>query len=118
MIKPSEIRFDTSFPPLVGTLGRTEREAAASLLILACQHHGDVWQPITVKQIGEALRAAVEAGRQPFTALNSNPFWRPDFHDLVAQGFAAGDLSVGTNPLTLSEVTIEIIARKHGGRAA
>ena len=40
------------------------------------------------RQIGEVLKADRDAGREPFAKLTSNPFWFPDFHDLVGRGFA------------------------------
>ena len=99
---PSDVRFDTSFPPLVATCGRTDREAALAMLVLACQHHGDRWQVITPKQIGEALKAVSEEMREPWVALSSNPFWRPDFYDLVREGYASGELTNGGG-LTITE---------------
>lgn len=108
---PSEIRLSSPFP-LVDTLDRCEREVAAALIVLACQHHGDKWQPITPRMIGEALRVALDQERKPWATLNTNPFARPDFHDLVKAGYATGDLE-NHGPLTLTEQAIERIAAKH-----
>lgn len=108
--KPSQVVMYTPIP-LVGTLGRCEREIAAALLVLACVHHGDVWQPIMPRMIGLALEAAIKEGRQPWKSLETNPFARPDFHDLIAAGYATGDLSVGGSAITLTDKTFTAITK-------
>lgn len=75
-------------PPLTGTMGRVEAEAFATLMIEACVFHGDEWQPLTLKQIGEAVQAALASKKEPFDSLNTNPFWRPDVWDLISRGYA------------------------------
>lgn len=73
--------------PLVGTMGRAEREYAAALVVRACQVLGDSWQPISPKQLGEVIAGDLAAKREPLTGLNRNPFLFPDFPDLIALGF-------------------------------
>lgn len=86
--RPSDVRLDTSFPPLCATMGRVEREAAATLMVRVCQLSGDRWLPVEPRAIGRTWRGDLEAGVEPLASLAGNPFWRPDFHDLVAKGFA------------------------------
>ena len=86
--KPSDVRLNDSFPPLTATMGRVEREAAAACLLLACHHHGDAWAPMLPRQLGEALKEAVSSATEPWVSLNRNPFFRPDFYELVEKGFA------------------------------
>lgn len=88
MIKPSEVDLCASFPPLVGTMGRTEVEIAAALLVRACQVGGDAWQDVSTATLAEVITADLAAKREPFTSINRNPFCRPDVHDLVKRGFA------------------------------
>ena len=106
--KPSEVRL--SFLPLIGTLGRTEREIAAALIVRTCQVNGDTWQPVTPRMIGDTLRRDVEDGVEPFASLNGNPFARPDFWDLVAQGYASGDPSKD-EPLALTDKALVAISK-------
>lgn len=91
-IKPSDIVLVGM--PLTGTLGRSERECAAAIIVRACQELGDKWQAVSGRQIADVIRADVAADRMPFASLAFNPFFRPDVLDLVEKGFAArsGDL--------------------------
>jgi len=87
--KPSQVVLNTlPMPPLVGTMGHAECEHAASLLVLTCATNGDTWAPVTATQVGEAIESAVEAGTEPWSSLSRNPFFRPDFMELVNRGFA------------------------------
>lgn len=87
-MKPSEVLLNRSVLPLCGSaFGRAELEFAAAIVVLACVP-GDEWQPVAPRQIGEALRAAIEPGGL-FAHLAKNPFVpRPDFPGLVTKGFA------------------------------
>jgi hypothetical protein len=73
--------------PLVGTMRRAEVEFAAALLVRACQVLGDRWQPLSWQQVAKVLRA----DRTSVAKWLANPFFRPDVHDLVARGYAAGN---------------------------
>lgn len=108
---PSQVDLLGSYPPLVGTLKRTEREIAAALLVRTCQVNGDRWQPVVPRMIGEMLKVDLDAGTEPLASLNNNPFARPDFHELVAEGYATGDLTVGGSPIELTEKAFEAMRR-------
>ena len=86
--KPSQVSFHTSFPPLVDTMGKTESEAAALLMLIAMIRQGDEWKTVTPKELGAAIDAELELKSEPLTALSRNPFFRPDFQRLVKDGFA------------------------------
>lgn len=85
--KPSDV-FLVAFPPLVGTMGKAELEAAAAMLVRACQVNGNEWSPRSPMDVGLALKADIDAGVEPWTSLNRNPFFRPDFRTLIDSGFA------------------------------
>ena len=85
--KPSQVVLN-AVPPLVGTMGHSECEHAAALIVRACQVRGDAWAPVGPRDIGEVLNADIDARTPPWPALGRNPFFRPDFHKLVACGFA------------------------------
>jgi hypothetical protein len=86
--KPTDVNLCDSFPPLVGTMGRTEAELAAALLVRACQVLGDAWQDVEVRALGAVIRDDLAAKREPFHSMNRNPFCRPDAYDLVQRGCA------------------------------
>ncbi len=89
MFKPSDVNLLGSFPPLVGTMGRSEREAAAALIVRTCQVNGDIWAPVMPLDCGKMLEADIEARAEPFYTLNRNPVFRPDVNDLVSAGYAS-----------------------------
>jgi hypothetical protein len=86
--KPSHVNLRGSFPPLIGTMKKTEVEMAAALLVRICHLHGDAWAPVAPKDVASTLRTDVEAGHEPFASLAGNPFFRPDMFALCALGFA------------------------------
>jgi hypothetical protein len=86
--KPSDVDMCSSFPPLVGTMGSSEAECAAALVVRACQVQGDAWQDIDVHTLRGVIRADLEAKRNPVHSMNRNPFCRPDACDLVKLGCA------------------------------
>lgn len=73
---------------MVGTMGHAESEHAASILVRVCQVKGDAWGPISPQACGETLDADIAAKASPFFQLSRNPFFRPDFTELVTKGFA------------------------------
>src|SRR3954471_7351128 len=81
--KPSAVDLGGSFPPLAGTMGKSELEAAATLLVRACQAKGDRWQPLTPDDLAAVMKDDVAAKREPLASLIGNPFWRPDPFGLV-----------------------------------
>lgn len=99
--KPSEVRMWRSWLPLFNTFGRIEMEWAAALMVIACVYFGDRWQPITMKQLGEAMKDAGDRKegylhhlRGPDTAIP-----RPDHRGLVDKGFAVFDGDPDNNAL-------------------
>lgn len=81
--------------PLVDAMGRLEREAAATIIVRACVRGGDTWRPVFPTEIGEAMRADLAEKLEPLTSLDRNPFWRPDFRDLAAAGYATSTFERG-----------------------
>lgn len=82
--RPSDVLLIA--PPLVGTMGSSEREHAAALLVRACQVLGDAWQPISFEQIRSVMTDDVSAKHDPFASLAVNPFFRPSFEKLCRDG--------------------------------
>lgn len=91
-MKPSNVVLFV--PPLVGTFGSSEREGAAALMVRACQVRGDEWAPVTWEEIVDVMRGDCSAGVE-FGRLILNPFFRPDVHSLIAEGFARWTSDVG-----------------------
>lgn len=89
--KPSEVNILGSFPPLCATMGKTEAEVAAALLVDYLALNGDDWGPATPKQLGEHLQnSSMNRGtdRDPWPSIIRNPFAQPSFGELVMRGFA------------------------------
>lgn len=84
--KPSDVTLGV--PPLTATMGKTEIECAAALIVRTCQAQGDRWQPVSWKMARETLTSDLEAGRHPGAGWARNPFFRPDVAGLVAKGYA------------------------------
>ena len=80
---PSMIPLRDSLPPLCATFGRSEREAAATIMVATMTKKDDLWGPVSGREMHAALMADDELKQ-----LAQNPFWRPDFADLAIQGFA------------------------------
>lgn len=111
-MKPSEISLLLSFPPLIDTMGRVEREAAATLLVRACQHKGDTWAPMEPLDIGAVIKYDLENQIEPLCKLNRNPFWRPDFCDLVDKGFARWTTTNDQHaPIEFTKKGLEVLSK-------
>lgn len=82
---PSRVRLEGW---LTDTMGKSELEQAAMLLVRACAVLGDRWRPLTLVQVNEVWRLDFLNKVYPFSGLVLNPFFRPDFLGLVAHGFA------------------------------
>ncbi len=110
--KPSDVSLTHSFPPLVGTLGKTESENAALIIQRTLVMLGDEWKPVRPKEMGAAIEADLKAKAEPVTALSRNPFFRPDFHGLVRDGFARwlADPSTKNCPIEFTETGIRALA--------
>lgn len=74
-------------PPLVGTMGRSEIEVAAALLVRTLQVTGNTWRGVTPKEVGDVLAGDLHAECEPVTSWNRNPFIMPDFPGLLQEGF-------------------------------
>jgi hypothetical protein len=120
--KPSDVSLTHSFPPLVGTLQRTESEGAALLMLRALVLvKGDAWVPIAPKDLGRAVEIDLAEQAQPLLSLSRNPFFRPDFHGLVKDGFAVwlGDPEVPNceiefTPAGISALSSHVAPSKRG----
>lgn len=108
-MKPSEVFL--AAVPLVGTLDHAEAEFAASLIVRVCQVDGDAFAPVISKRVGEVLKADSEAKTEPMASLLLNPFFRPDFYDLVERGFARWLGEPGKSPLELTEGCVARLER-------
>lgn len=104
--KPSEV-YLAPFPfPLASTYGRMESEAAAAIVVRACAVLGDEWRAVSSTEVEEVLAREVEG--DPLYACMRNPFWRPDAHELVANGFATWE---GETEAPSVKLTAEGLAR-------
>jgi hypothetical protein len=62
---------------------------AAALILYGLHFFGKAWtESIGRAALAVLLKADFEAGREPVRSWLSNPFLKPDFDDLVRQGFA------------------------------
>lgn len=103
--KPSEVALVGV--PLVATMGRTETEAAAAIIVRTCAVMGDTWRSVSVAEITAVLRAEGANEHAPLHALLLNPFWRPDAQGLVDAGFAQWEGEPRKSPIALTEAGIE-----------
>lgn len=69
-------------------MGKAEAEAAATLIVRACQVKGDRWQSLAFDEISSVVMADVRGGVEPLASLSENPFWKPDYEEVVKRGFA------------------------------
>lgn len=102
---PSQVRLVGL--PLTGTLGKSELEAAASMIVRALQVTGDTWRAVTLDEVLDAVRTDADNGTPPIGPLIGNPFWRPDFAGLVAAGFCSRSGHGSTAKLALTDAAIE-----------
>lgn len=86
--KPSDVDLRSSYPPLVGSMGSTEAEIAAAMIVRTCQVNGDAWQDVPAPMIGKVIKNDIAAMIEPFHSLNGNPFCRPSIQRLVDSGCA------------------------------
>lgn len=70
--------------PFVDTFGRVERECAAAIMVMAMRERDDTWEVIYPRDCAEPLKKFVE---EKGYAWISNPFYRPDFPELISEGF-------------------------------
>src|SRR5574341_1966777 len=103
--KPSQVFLNT-VPPLVGTMKHSECEHAAALIVRVCQVRGDKWAPVSPRELGETITADLDAKVEPWVSLDKNPFFRPNFHALIEEGFARWSEAEG-GPLEFTDKGIE-----------
>jgi hypothetical protein len=110
---PADVFLNT-VPPLLATMGKSEAEAAAAMLVRAMQVHGNVWAPMLPRDMGLVLRADLGGKVEPWSSLNRNPFFRPNFDLLIEKGFArwVGDESEGRGrPVEFTAAGLEKLRR-------
>jgi hypothetical protein len=108
--KPSEVALHVPLP-FVGTFDKTEVEIAAGMLVHALAMRGNEWRAIDWPEIAAVLKVDLEAKRQPWKSLVTNPFLRPDFHRLVKDGYASWQGAAGESPMALTEAAFERIKK-------
>lgn len=106
--KPSDVEFH-GYPPFVATFKRCEAEMAAALLVRTMQATGNEWRAVSLPEIGKVLKADVDAESEPWKSFSTNPFFRPDFHRLVSDGFCAWAHG-GERPVTEPDRLLEFTA--------
>lgn len=108
------MRFLRETPPLVGTLGRSEVEYAAALILFGLHHLGRDWSAaLREDELLGVLGKAIDS--DPVKSWRSNPFLQPDFAGLIAAGFAVSEASpeVDIGPhssITLTPAALERVA--------
>lgn len=110
---PSEVvakRIANQHCPLTDTLGRSEREVAAAILVIALAESGDTWGPISPRTTAITLKSVFE---RPEYSFLKNPFLRPDYADLVTKGFARWTMPDDgpKSPIEFTEIGIHAIQR-------
>lgn len=83
---PRDVYIHTA-SPLVGTMGHAEAEQAAAILVVALQAE-NTWGPVPLQALSETVKRHVETKEEPLCSLARNPFFRPDFADLLDRGYA------------------------------
>jgi hypothetical protein len=104
-------RFLTHAIPLGATLGKSEIEQAAALILFALHELGREWSAAVAEQeITSVLRAAFASDREPVRSWARNPFLRPSFYMLVQRGFATRGESPSGPTLTLTATALDRVA--------
>lgn len=112
-MKPSDI-FVARTPPFTATFDRSEYEAAAAFLVLACVLKGDEWTEILPKDLGLVLE---KYGAEPGYEWFKNPFVKPDFFGLVDHGFAEWLGEGPPQPIRFTELGLARIRASRWNRA-
>jgi hypothetical protein len=106
-MKPSDIVL--SMPPLTACFKKSESECAAALLIWYLQTHGDEWQPVFPKQLGEAMKEATD--NDLLKSWATNPFFSPDMWQLSKDGFITPIDGSFNQPLAFTELGLEALKK-------
>jgi hypothetical protein len=84
--KPSQVVLYA--PPLVGTMHKAESEFGAAMIVRALAKRGDEWRPIPSAEVFEVAREDDKSDDPIWSKLYKNPFFKPDVHKLIADGYA------------------------------
>lgn len=88
MISPSQVQLSAG-NPLTDTLGKTELECAAGLIVQYCAANGDEWgDSVDVESLLGWIREEAKCRGNVKGHWSRNPFFRPDFPGLGHAGFA------------------------------
>lgn len=117
-IKPTDFPIGDSpiVQALINTLGKSELEFAAALVIRYHHVHGlTEWTPVSRADIATLFDEPAD----PIAAgWARNPFWRPDPHAFVSAGFIEGWLGGADSKGTLTARFFEHVEREHARRRA
>lgn len=99
--KPSEVEL--TMPPLTACFGKTEAECAAAMLVWYMSKTSDTWCSVVSQQMGTLMKEALSQDPipEPVRSWNRNPFFQPDFHRLIRDGYVIKsdtDQSLGFTP--------------------
>ncbi len=112
--KPSEVGLFRSFLPFIDTFKHSEVELAAGILVATMVYKGDVWESIGNEQIREWMEDEKQKGEY-WSELFKNPFARPDFYQLVDDGWAVweGEPAGKESLLRLTQATFNRLVEKN-----
>jgi len=85
-MRPAEIRLVP--PPLADTFETPAMGIAAAVLVHVCRVNGDVWRPVTPREIQTVLGEEAAIGNEPWSAIVAGRLPAPDFAALVTAGYA------------------------------
>jgi hypothetical protein len=114
-IKPADIHldYDPFAQDLINTLGRAELEFAAAMVIRWHHVHSpDVWVSVSRREIAQSITDPV------IEVWAQNPFFRPDWMQLLRLGFIAGWNADVDARGHLTEKFFAAYKREHDRRAA
>lgn len=107
-LKPSDVSLLSTYPPLAGAFGKVEAEAAAAVIIRACQLNGDRFQPVNQDMVQATLKHDFQNKTEPLASCVSNPFWKSDPGELCERGFARW---VGNDTVELLPRAFDVLRR-------
>lgn len=81
---PRDIFINTT-PPLTACFKKSEAECAAALLLWGMQCTNS-WEGLLPQELGKLMTDEVMR-EEPLASWGRNPFFRPDFQQLVTDGF-------------------------------
>ena len=79
-------------------MGRSEREAAAAVIVFVCQVHG-AWKPVTVQEAMAVFKVFIERKKGLPFVWACMPMWKPSFDELVERGYARWTGTPVTGPV-------------------